>query len=341
MNENIIRAPRFVVGEAINQVFRLPSGKGFLFRVIGFGSLLFTLLFLLVGTPIIRAYIEMFSNIATLEAIEAEPDPEDVFAIVAPIFAVMGYFFLLYIGQYFLLVSIETALYKNIIRGEDKGFFPLRFGYDEWRVLGIRLVVGIILYMAYFIAYFVGILIFALIFGLAFAAASGGSGEPSIGLAIVGFVFFFIFFVGFIVAYLYMFLRLAPSAAISVRTREFNPIVSWAVMKSYVWPCLGAILIVGIVGYIILSIIWIIVVSILFMMSGAIGFFATIDVESGDAPDFSPLLDQMSSIGFIVPSVVLLVLTIFISLLFMSAIWSIWGYVAKLSDTESVLDQLS
>ena len=114
MNENIIRAPKFVVGDAVKQVFNLPGGMGYLFRVLGFGSLLFTVLFILLGVPIIRAYVEMFSNLMALENLDSEPDPEEMLEIMGPFFAAMGYIFLLYIGQYFVFVSVETALYKNI-----------------------------------------------------------------------------------------------------------------------------------------------------------------------------------------------------------------------------------
>ena len=339
MNENIIRAPKFVVGDAVKQVFNLPGGMGYLFRVLGFGSLLFTVLFILLGVPIIRAYVEMFSNLMALENLDSEPDPEEMLEIMGPIFAAMGYIFLLYIGQYFVFVSVETALYKNIIRGEDKGFFPLRFGYDEWRVFGLRLVVGLMLYIAYMVAYFVAIIVFMMFFGLALAGTGGG--EPSVGLGIVGGLLFILFIFGFIVAYLYALIRLAPTAAISVRTRDFNPVGSWKIMKSYVWPTLGAVLIIGIIGYIALSIFWLIAVSILIVVSGLPGVLSRMDFESNDAPDFSPLIEQISTAGFIIPSVIILFLMMVVSFLFIGAIWSIWGYIAKLTDTETVLGGFS
>lgn len=116
---------------------------------------------------------------------------------------------------------------------------------------------------------------------------------------------------------------------------------SWKIMKSYVWPTLGSVLIVGIIGYIALSIFWMLASIILFMSSGIIGVLTEMDFESNEMPDFSPLLEQMSSAGFIVPAVIILFLAMFVSFLFIGAIWSIWGYIAKLTDTETVLDSLS
>jgi len=55
MTENIIRAPRFDFGAAVTQFFKLPGGKSYLFRVIGFGDLLIVLTFAMFRVPIMKA----------------------------------------------------------------------------------------------------------------------------------------------------------------------------------------------------------------------------------------------------------------------------------------------
>ena len=100
MADNLIKAPQFDFGAAVAQFFNLPGGKGYLFRVIGFGTLLLSAAFVLLGIPIVKAYVSMFRLMMELDLAEELSDAEEMEAmmkVMAPIFASMGFFFLLYI----------------------------------------------------------------------------------------------------------------------------------------------------------------------------------------------------------------------------------------------------
>lgn len=333
MTDEFLTAPKFDFGAAVTQIFNLPGGKGYLFRVIGFATILLTLAFVLLGIPIIKAYVSMFQTMAAMETTSGMSEAEEVqmaFAAMQPLFAAMGWFTLLYILQIGIYVSVETALYRNIINGEDKGFFPLRFGGDEFKVLVTRIVVAIIIYAVFFVAYFALAIVGAIGFGI---GSSLDSGALIAVVAIIGLALFLVM----IGAVIYVSVRLAPSAAFSVRDEDFTPVGSWGAMKSYFWPTLGAVLVIGVVGYIGLSILSLIAFGILFYASGIIPILMTLDEK--EAPDFTPLLDTLTSAGFIIPASLTTVIFVFLGLLYTGAIWSVWGYVAKLTDPKSITDQ--
>lgn len=326
MTETLIRAPRFDFGAAVTQIFNLPGGKGYLFRVIGFATLLLTVAFVLLGIPIVKSYVAMFQAMATLDTTSGMSEAEEMaaaFEAMAPMFASFGWFSLLYIVQIGLYISVETALYRNIIRGEDKGVFPLRFGGDEFKVLVTRIVVAFILYAAFFVLYFALAIIGMMVFGLGTAVDS---------TAVYGIValFAFILFIVFIGGMIYVSIRLAPSAAFSVRDEDFTPVGSWGTMKTYFWPTFGAVLVVGLIGYIGLMVVSLLAFGILFFSSGI--FPLLMALEADETPDFTPLLDSLSSAGFVVPAILVAFIITFLGLLYYGAIWSIWGYVAKLTD---------
>ena len=56
-------------------------------------------------------------------------------------------------------------------------------------------------------------------------------------------------------------------------------------------------------------------------------------------PDFSPLVDQVSSAGFIVPLLIAIFVSLFLSLIWYAMIWSMWGYMAKDKQDELFTEQ--
>lgn len=332
MTDTLIRAPRFDIGAAMTQVFNLPSGNGYLLRVMGFASLLLTVSFVLLGIPIVKAYASVFENMMALDMADLS-DAEEMaaaYSVMAPLFAAMGFFFLLYIIQIGTYISVEVALYRNIIRGEDKGFFPLRFGMDEFKVLITRIVVALILYAAFMVAYFGFAVLGLMIFGL------GSSVGSTVVLGIAGLIMFLLV-LALIGALVYASIRLAPSAAFSVRDEVFTPVGSWGTMKTYFWPAFGSVLVIGIIGYIALMVFSLLAFGILIYASGIIPIMMALESNTNDIPDFSPLLEMLTSVGFIVPSIIVMAIATFFSFLYMGAIWSIWGYVAKLTERPDVL----
>jgi len=318
------RPPSFDFGKAILQGFNLPGGKRYLIRVAAWTAVLITIIYVALGAPIVSAYVDVFKNAIAMEhnLDGSEPDPEVVFAMIAPMFRAMGIFMLIYLFQIAVFASAETAIYRNLIHKEDRGIFPLTFGMDELRVLGTRIVVGFILFGVYLGVYIVAAIIGAIFFGIAGATDSGG-------LAAIGGILMFLLILAAIAAYVWVAVRLAPASAFSVKNRAFNPMASWKPMKGLVWPAIGSYLILYLLGYFILTFILMFVFMALFFSSGIMGILMQIDDSTSEIPDFSPVLEHLSSAGFIIPLVIAIFISMFLSMIWYGSVWSLWGYFAK------------
>lgn len=318
------RPSSFDFGAATLQGLNLPGGKSYIFRVAAWTAIVLTCLYVALGTPIVRAFVEVVQNAIEMELPidDAEPDPEVVFAMMAPMFRAVGLIFLISLLQMFVFAAAETAIYRNLFHGEDRGVFPLTFGIDELRVLGSRIVVGFIVGGVYMGLYLVGVIAGLIIFGIAGATGSGG-------ITALGGILVFFLFLGAVGVIIWVAVRLAPTSAYSVKLRAFNPVASWAPMQGKVWPAIGSFLILYFVGYFIISFAIGIVFLFMFLASGILKPLMELDTTSTEIPDFSGVWAQVSSAGFIIPMVIGVFLAIFLSLLWWGMIWSMWGYFAK------------
>lgn len=322
------RPPSFDFGAATGQGFNLPGGKSYLLRVAAWSAGLVLIIYAALGIPVAKAFVAFFQNAMEMDIpLGGEPDPSDMFEMMAPMLRVMGIMMFIGLLQMIVFAAAETAIYRNLFHKEDRGVFPLMLGMDELRVLGTRLVIGFILGGVYFGSYMLVFLIGAMTFGLADAANSGG-------LAAIGGILVFAIMVAAIAAFVWISIRLAPASAFAVKHRVFNPFASWAPMKGLVWPAIGSFLILYVVGYFILSFVAGLIFLILFLSSGIIGVMTKIDPTSEAMPDFSPIWEHMTSPGFIIPMVIAVFLSLFLSLIWYGTIWSLWGYLAKDEEQE-------
>lgn len=318
------RPPSFDFGAATLQGFNLPGGRRYLIRVALWTSLIMTLVYAIFGTPIVKAYIQFFQDVVVLEQSSggSDPDPEAVFAMMLPMFRAASMILVLSLAQMFVFAAAETAIYRNLLHGEDKGLFPLRFGMDEWRVLGTRFVVGIILGGLYFALYIVALIIGLIFFGIAGAFESGI-------LAVLGGLVTFALIIAAVVALIWVAIRLAPSSAYSVRDGVFNPVASWKSMQGRIWPALGSYLILYIIGYIAISIVLGIIFMTLLFSSGIMGILIQMDETTSEMPDFGPVWEHVTSAGFLIPLLLAIFVSFFLSIVWYGLVWAMWGYFAK------------
>lgn len=331
MTENT-RLLSFDFGIATLQGFNLPGGKNYLLRVAFWTTVLTSIAYILFGLPIFKALAEIMQVIMTTDINPSGRDlsPEVVTAIWAPFIRVMGITFLIGLFKMAIFASAETAIYRNLIHKEDRGFFPLTFGMDELRVLGTRIVVGLILYGVSIGIYTVAALIGALLIGIADATNSSILG------AISGLLIFFVI-IAAIAVFAWVAVRLAPSSAFSVKNRAFNPVASWKEMKGLVWPAVGSYLILYVVGYFILNFIVFIVFTALFLSSGIAGVLTQLGPAATEVPNFLPVLEYLTSARFLIPLALAAAITMFLTMLWYVIIWSMWGYFAKTDWTDPKL----
>ena len=146
------------------------------------------------------------------------------------------------LGTFLIEVIIVAALYRMLLRPDEPAFLHLRLGADEFRLLGVWLIVGVCA---------------AALAGAGFVAATavGQRAGFAAGLA-TGF--------GVMAVMIYLALRFALAAPMTFADRRFRFMASWRMTRGRVLPLLGMcalslclLLLIAIVGWIVLSLaIW-------------------------------------------------------------------------------------
>lgn len=318
------RPPSFDFGAATLQGLKLPGGPSYLLRVAAWTALIVTLVYVVLGTPVVKAYVELFGNFIEMEhnLDGSDADPDVILAMMGPMFKAGGFIFLISMFQMAAFASAETAIYRNLFDGEDKGIFPLRLGRDELRVFGTRIIIGLVLGGVFFGLYIAALLFGALMFGMASGLGSGLLG------AIGGLVGFFLM-IAAIAVFVWVAVRLAPAAAYSVKNRRFDPFASWSPMNGRVWPAIGGYLILYMIGYFGISLVLSIVFVVAFLLTGTIQVLMKLEAGGEAMPDLTPLWEHMSSAGFLIPMILALLASLFMTVLWYGMIWGMWGYFAK------------
>ena len=307
--------PLFDFGHAISRPWRLPSGRNFLFRLVIWGAALILLVYALFGRTMISAYGEFLSVVFAVEN-QVEPDAEAVAAMMGSMWNLLGAATAVGILSWLVAIAMETAMHKNAFRGADHGALPLRFGMDELKVLLVQLVV----FVCVFGVYFLGILVFILLVGIA-GAASGGSGAGAAFAAFLGLIAI----LALLVLMLVVAVRLAPAAAMTVRDGDIRIFEAWKLTKPYFWPMLGAYVVVGLIGYIVIYVVMIFTVVVAF---GNADFVALMSGLSEDDPQavFSAMGEQLKSPRVFIPLVIGTMIYGLTTLAWYLHLWGIGNY---------------
>ena len=287
-------------GESISVPFQLPGHYGR--RIIIWTSalmLLLTAAIVLLAWPIIKNLIPTFMAIAK------NPDsPETVFAIMGAYLQFGALFSVAGLLSLVLLSSAEASMLAAYLRGDVKQGIPLRFDGDMWRVIGARLLVGLLVGGAIFCIYVVILLI---LFGTLAVFGSGAtSGAGMVAMSLLPLIVI----IAFICTSIWLSVRLSPFAAVAVRDRLFSLGDGWRVSKGRVLPMIG--------GFVILFIILGIAQNVLmyggfFALAGASGVFSMGDqfqnaATPGEALDL--LKSMVNPLVITIGALVLILLTV-------------------------------
>ena len=315
----------FDLGEAIATPWNLPGGKNFLARIVGWGTGLILIVYALFGRKFISAYADFIIQSAELQNAADPNDPEAVMELVSGMWAFMGSMLLLGLFAWLVMISIETAMHKNVFRGTDHGAFPLRFGKDEFRVLLAQLVIFICVSAIYFI----GIMAIIILSAVMVATGSGA-------LAVIGGLLSFVGFIVFLVVLIRVFIGWAPAAALSVRDEKQRVFEGWAIAKGRNWPLFGTYLVTVITGYIAIYVIMIIGGFIAF---GNIEFLTLMTSTSDDpAAVMAQMGEAISQPRVMVPLVIFTIFYMLATVLWYVHLWGIATYMAKLDARENNLN---
>lgn len=319
MSDTSLGQPRYDIGTAIGRVFNLPGRLSLLFRVVLSASLILLLLYVLFGRGIIESYMEMIKTIIELESSDPE-DPEAAMAMMGQVFAMMGSMMIIGLGSWMTMVSAETAMHKNTFFGTDAGLFPLRFGVAELRVALAQFIVYLIVSGVYMGGYFIFII---------FAMLAAFGAETNVALGVVMGILAFAALVAWIGAMALAYVRLSPTAAMSVRDNEIRTVEGWKISKGYFWPMFGSYIVIWIVGSIAMIIP---VLAMLGLLAGPMTkLFNNDNLEGAEVEEvfsqFGAIFDQPHIIvGLLIIGLILSI----VSMIYKLAIWGVGNYMADI-----------
>lgn len=160
------------IGRVIGGGFRLLREKPAAVAIWGLLYMLATIAMTLIMRPIAMAQVQPMGG-----------DPQ---AVMANFGAIMGRVFLFGIVFFVLYVVLMTAAQRAVLQPERKGFFYLRLGMDELRLLALTFIFVI----GFYIALIIVAVLLSIIIGLLVAATQ--SFGLAAGLMIVEFIAMFV-----------------------------------------------------------------------------------------------------------------------------------------------------
>lgn len=129
---------------------------------------------------------------------------------------------------------LQCAIFRAVLRPQERGLAGMRLGADELRVLAVGFAISLLLAFGMFAAI---LLVGAVSGGVGYAAgaAIGVTVAVVLGLLAVG-------------ALIYVLVRLSLATPMTFAARDFRVFESWRATKGRFWPLLGAYLLAFVMG---------------------------------------------------------------------------------------------
>lgn len=314
---------KFDVGEAIGTPWGLPGGRNFLARIVLWGTGIVLVVYALFGRKFLASYGDLIAKTSKVEQAGRRSDPAAVAEMMSSMWAMMGSMFILAIFAWLVMISIETAMHKNLFRGTDHGAFPLRFGKDELRVLLAQLVIFIVVMFVYIAGIFLLTFVFV---GAGTLAQSSGALSVIVAIAaLIGLIAFLVLLIRLMIGW-------APAAAMSVRDDKQRIFEGWGITRGRSWPLFGTYLVTFLIGYIALYAI--------LMIGGVVAFgnmdFLSLMMSTSDDPValMTEMTEAIQRPRVMLPLVIFTIIYAFATILWYVHVWGIGAYMTKLDAKE-------
>ena len=195
---------------------------------------------MLVGVLLLaKPYGELFVAAASMDPNASPAEAREDLQQIMDIFGkLVGPFFLLGLGSWFSAIAGEAALHRKALRGTEAERMPLRFGIDEFRIVGAQLLLFLFVFGIYIGAIIIGILTL----GIGFV------------VTIPGMIFLII----------YVPVMYATAGALSVRDGSFRFNESKAVTKNRRGAMFGAYVFIWVIYYIGITVLQALALNVLF-----------------------------------------------------------------------------
>jgi hypothetical protein len=179
---------------------------------------------------------------------------------------------LIYLAYFLLTVVIMNAVFRSVLRPDERSFASLRLGGDEWRMFGLVIIVLIATIILSFIVQLLMMMVGALLVAIA--------GDNMMLAGAFGFVLFIAYIVGLV----WLSVRLSLLYPVTFYRRSISLDTAWGLTRGNFWPLFASYLVVGIIFFVIAA-------TMFFFTFG--GLFAEM-ARAGD----DPIARQMAAAQF-------------------------------------------
>ncbi len=198
--------------------------------------------------------------------------------------------YLLLLPVYLVVIAAFTAaVYRAVLRPEEKGFARLRFGGDELRLIGLFLLKALLFLGGGMIVGLVGTLLAG---GMAVAARSSGMAVGAIAMILLYLVM--------IVAVLWFAVRFSLAAPMTFTRKRISLFSAWPLTKGRFWPLFGCYFLAWVLTMLVLLVD--LVVSSVFVLGAAGGSLSRV-ASAMFRPDAASAMSLLSPL-FIIRMVV-------------------------------------
>ncbi len=299
-------------GRLVSWGYNGTTSRNFFVRLVLWTAALILILYAALGPSILKAYAPFFQ--ANFELQQNPEDPESIKAIFGVLSGLMGKFIVFMLVFWAVVASAETAYHKNVFFKEDRGFFPLRFGGSELKLMVAQLFVC----LCWLLTYFGAILALVLIIGI--LGALGGLLGSVVAAILVGLASL-VGIILFIWVNLYVFARLSPAGAATIMNDRIITADAWRMTKGNAAPIVFGFLLIGLVGYVVMSVVQFGGLSLAFPGSGIMSVMMS-SPSQDPSETFAIMAEQITNPG----TMITLILAIIMMAVFMP-LWYIgfWG----------------
>jgi hypothetical protein len=150
--------------------------------------------------------------------------------------SMIGSFFLAYLLFLFLIVILINAVFRAVLRPGESGFASMRVGMDEFRMLGLVILVAIGFGVAFLIAELLLMLLISVV-----AMATGHGAVTALASLLLG--------IGFFCGVVWIEVRLSVIFPLSFYRRKMTLDGAWELTRGRFWTLFGAYLVIFLISF--------------------------------------------------------------------------------------------
>ena len=229
----------YEITDAMFGAFRSPGGMPFFWKLLGWATLLLTI----IGVPLIPMAISSYVDLITA-VFAAESGPDVAFATVRGMGRYLGVMSLYTIAYVAVIAIIRAAFFRSYFFGDLGGTFPFQFGSDEVRqglsMLGFYALLALLVIGISLLANVPMALLIMVLFG-----------EESVAGMVLESLGIILLYVGIIAAYIWFAVRFCTAGALTALRGKTHVLAARHVSRNRFWALFGSILVAGLIGYIV------------------------------------------------------------------------------------------